>query len=253
MINSLAVLTNGSVLKDWGSQGVFLSTDGGATFQSVGVEQIIPYGMQFQKTDFNGDSVEWLWCICKFQFRNIVEAIIRKRGIFTKGLAINPYNSNIWLLGSYSSYDGGQNWTTPAIEAIDGAGDIIFSTANPNYVVAVDNEDVARSTDVGFSWKLINSPIPGVSASHLVLSPTDPNVMLAYGTSYVDIVRTDDGGVSWYSFQSGIPIPLTGTSLSDIEYDPQNNNLIYSLIGGSLYSLLLPSTTWTSIYSPSPD
>ena len=251
-INALSVLTNGTILKGCTGQGILLSTDGAVTFRSVGPQQVIPYGMQFQ--DMDNTMILWNgYGVYKTLNGGATWNLLLAKGSSDRqGLDINPSNINNWLFanssGLYSTNDAGKTWSTQSLEATDGASELIFSKANSNYIVAANYNNLVRTTNNGSSWKLMNSPIPGVNASHILLSPTDPNVLFAYATPFIDIVRSDNGGDNWYPFQTGITIPETGAYISDITFDPQNLNKLYFLGSGKLYSLLLPSTSWSKVY-----
>jgi len=253
-IKTIVTLSNGSVLTGYYGQGIFLSTDGAKTFRSIGGNQIIPYGIQFQNTD----NTLILWNSSGIYVSSNGGSNWRLSladGSSSKlGLSINPTNANNWLVGTYgnlySTINAGLTWSPGDVAAIEGATDIIHSKANSNYIVASNSDGIIRSTDRGASWKLLSPPIPGVSAKHIHLSPTDPNGLLAFANSYVAIVKSDDGGMVWSSFQEGITIPESGVSPSDIVFDPKNSNTLYLLLGSSVYSLSFPSTTWLKIYEP---
>ena len=253
-ITSLETLADGRVLIGTESQGIQISTDGAVSFNSIGGDLFSPTGMLFE----NNDNTIILWNYNgMYKSTNAGDTwrlTLAEGSSDRQGLSINPANSDNWVLANYygfcSTMDGGNTWLQKPIGAADDASEIIFSKANSNYIVAETNSNLVRSTNGGLSWKLINYPITGVSASHILLSPTDPNVLFAYAQAYVNIVRSNDGGDSWVSYQNGIEIPENGSYLNDIVFDPTNASKLFTVTGGKIYSLTLPSDNWTKIYEP---
>lgn len=187
----------------------------------------------------------------------------------------------------YRSADGGNIWT----EITSGFGGLLYSgtriattPANPAYVYVVSVKDegtIFRSTDTGYNfniqyhnpaWSIIgyDSATSGQGNYNLCLEahPVNPN-QLFLGSH--NIMRSDDGGVTWqklthwskivhtdmhdWAFQPGNPLKLFQandggvwlTMDSGVSWQPKNDGLAatenYHAAASPLYSGLLSSGT----------
>ncbi len=254
-ITSLVCLANNNLIKTTLSQGIFLSTDGGLTFRSVGGENLMPVGMRFQNSDntiitWNGYGVyksvdagnNWKLCLAKGTSSN-------------NGLSISPSSNSNWAICQssnqkyYITSNAGDNWSQLSYAAMNDANEIFYHPANSNYLYLKSYYDIVRTQDNGVNWNLLSSPLPGEALELLTFSPSNQNQMFASANSCLCLVRTDDAGINWYAFSDGIEGADYGTYISDLKFDPQNSNVLYA-ISGKLFKIILPSTTWSKIYEP---
>lgn len=176
----------------------------------------------------------------------------------------HPTNPNILWAGSASggvwrSSDKGKTWETfPFTQFLSlGVSDIAISPSDPNTVyVATGDADgtlgtatycysigIIKTTDGGATWSVtgLTKNLPDkFNVSRLMISPTDPNSLLAATTS--GIMKTTDGGATWTRTQGG--------NFRDMEMKPNDPNTIYASTYGrssinSIYKSTDFGTTWT--------
>ena len=248
-VTSLVCLANGYVVKGTYSQGIYLSTDGGITFRSVGVEQVQARGMKFQ----NSDNTIIAWnsngLYSSLDGGNTWQLKLAVGTYSRNGLAMDPSIQAHWVFatGSTSNMttDNGASWTQSSFAASNSVSEVFFAPSNSS--VLYTGSTASRSSDGGTHWSLITEPIPGVSATTLRVSPSNPNLLLANANSCLAVVRSDDGGQHWYTFQDGIQSTVYGVGFSDMVFDPLDPSTVYMTNGG-LYKLTSPGTVWTRIY-----
>ena len=152
----------------WGgsySNGVMKSTDGGATFNTTGLN--------------------WNTTQSRQVFR----------------VAVNPSNSAMIYAaadnGLYMSKDGGTNWTTAISDYIV---DIKFDPANPAIAYA-SGTTFYYSTDSGKTWTNNASPFAnqGYSLILLGVTPADSNLVYALAVNYTYgfLYKSTDKGLTW--------------------------------------------------------
>ncbi len=227
--------------------GVFLSTDGGMTWQHK--DNGLP----------SGNEVE------------------------IRGLAVKPGDSNtIFAAGDleeigplmgqfqrtqgivYRTTDGGENWT-PILMGGNLFKDIIIDPNNANTVYVASGffdrqqleklEGIYKSTDSGNSWTQINAGIRNLYVPTLKFDPTNPNIIWGttgminqFGTDSENedgsIIVSRDGGMTWAEAKRGRNNGQTQI-YSALGISPTNTNIIYS----SGFGLFTKSTdggmTWT--------
>jgi photosystem II stability/assembly factor-like uncharacterized protein len=129
------------------------------------------------------------------------------------------------------SRDGGITWnvTTPfpaatALEADPVDEKVIYiaplSSNNPNVHPALG---VAKSTDQGKTWKLVNSGLSDRNVTVILVSPHDRNVLYV-GTASGKIFRSNNGGSSWSNAGGG----LSAGAISGIVLDPRSSMVLYA-------------------------
>ncbi|MFN8165657.1 MAG: hypothetical protein U0X76_05660 [Bacteroidia bacterium] len=124
--------------------------------------------------------------------------------------------------GMYRSTDGGATWTqtTTTIGAIARTRDIKFNPANSNVVYAVGWQNIFRSTDNGQSWSESDSGLAtGIFGIKIAVTPANPNYLYALTTGYGSVslggfyglYRSSDQGLTW---------TLMSTTPNILGYDP---------------------------------
>ena len=223
----------------WGN-GVYHSTDGGGTWQNVGLK----------------DS------------RTIARIIVHPTNPDTAYVAAVGH---LWADGGdrglFKTTDGGKNWKPvlqgpPAQVARVGCGDVAFDPSNPEIVYAAlyarqrapwgftfgtaftGGEDVSgifKSTNGGGTWKKLAGGLPpNTGRIGLAVTPANPKIVMAVVQSdeggngpLTDIhsrsggvFRSEDGGEKWTRMSDYDPRPFY---FSQIRIDPSNDQRVYLL------------------------
>ncbi len=228
------------------AMGVFLSTDGGMTWQHQ--DNGLP----------SGEDVE------------------------IRGLAVKPGDSNtVFAAGdleeigpfmgafqrtqgiAYRTIDGGENWT----KVLDGGNlfkDVIIDPKNTNTVYIASGffdrqqleklEGVYKSTDGGNTWTQINSGIRNLYVTNIKFDPKDSNII--WGTTGMipqfdtdvenqdgAIIVTKDGGMSWTEAKR--KRDNGGSQIySALGISPTNPNVIYAGAFGIFFKSKDGGMTW---------
>lgn len=198
--------------------GIYKSTDGGNSFENVGL----------------GDS------------EHIGKILVDPRDSDTVYVAAQ---GPLWNAGGdrglYKTTDGGATWN--AVLEIDehtGVNDVVQHSGNPDLLLATSYQrrrhvwvlidggpgsGMHRSDDGGATWTKITAGLPGGDLGRIGLgqSPSDPNVVYAV-VELLDggaVYRTDDFGITWNKMSD------RGTSspqyYNELIVDPKNPNRVY--------------------------
>jgi photosystem II stability/assembly factor-like uncharacterized protein len=222
----------------WGN-GVYRSTDGGATWTNTGL----------------GTS------------RAIARIVIKPDDPRTAWVAAV---GDLWTPGGerglYKTADGGQTWKAvlkadAPYDGIVGCGDVAIDPTNPNVVFAamyarrrtpwsflsgpdvIDGKDLGgifKSTDGGTTWKKLTAGLPSMTGRiGLNVFRKDPRIVYAVvqsaegGAGADDITskhggvfRSDDAGETWTRMSGLDPRPFY---FSQIRVDPANDKRVYVL------------------------
>ncbi len=164
-------------------------------------------------------------------------------------LAESPLQEGLLFAGTDDgmiqiSEDGGANWR--AIPSVDDVPDTTFVTDiqpswhDPNTVyVAFDNHKagdykpyIAKSTDLGRSWELIQNNLPERGTVYTFLEDyKDPNLLFA-GTEF-GIYFSNNGGESWTRIRGGLPTIM----VRDMTFQMQHDDLVIATFGRGFYIL----------------
>lgn len=223
----------------WGN-GVYRSTDGGGTWQNVGLKES----------------------------RAIARIIVHPTNPETAYVAAVGH---LWADGGdrglFKTTDGGKNWKPvlqgPAAQIFRvGCGDVAFDPSNPEIVYAAlyarqrapwgftfgvaftGGEDVSgifKSTNGGSTWKKLGGGLPpNTGRIGLAVTPANPKIVMAVVQSdeggngpLTDIhsrsggvFRSEDGGEKWTRMSDYDPRPFY---FSQIRIDPSNDQRVYLL------------------------
>ena len=168
-----------------------------------------------------------------------------------RGLAVHPTNPDIVYAGAASggiwkSTDGGLYW----VDKSGGLNNLTFGAIaidplNPDIVFAGTGEyswilterfyngnGMYKSTNGGDSWEKINAEFGTVTHfSDLVISPNNPNIMIASiaknlqgATPNEGIWRSADGGQHWTCV-------LPGEGMYDLSFHPSAPNIVFAACG----------------------
>lgn len=149
----------------------------------------------------------------------------------------------------FRSEDGGQNWTD--LGEVMPAGVNAFVVADPQSIVGSDLEgNMFHSADAGTNWNQ-SFFSPGQQPGYLSSAePVFANAMTGYfGYGAGFIIKTTDGGASWFQISSG-----AGNSLNDVDRLPNgnliavgDNGTVLTNSGGTSQWILQPAVSQYSI------
>ena len=206
----------------WGD-GVYKSTNAGATWQNMGLEKSEHIGRILVDP------------------RNSDVVFVAAEG---------PLWSSGDERGLYKSTDGGKTWSAPLlIDENTGVTDMEFDPSNPDVIYAAayqrrrktwsllsggPKSGIYKSTDNGDTWKQITTGLPGADKGKIGLAVTPANPDLVYATIESDnrnkgFYKSTDKGESWTK-QNSYTSGGTGPHYyQEIEVSPQNPDLIYQM------------------------
>lgn len=138
--------------------------------------------------------------------------------LFVGAVAIAPSSPNIIYLGTgegntgtpgigvLKSIDGGNNWQFPSTVLARNFYKILVHPTNPQEVIVGADRGGYRSSDGGQTWATVianNAPV-----TDIIRHPSNPSTLYATTRAPTQILKSTDGGISWASKSSGIPVGL---------------------------------------------
>ncbi len=222
--------------------GMFKSTDGGKSWNYLGLEDIQQIG------------------------RVIVHPSDPSR-VIVAGLG-HPYGANE-MRGVFRTKDGGKSWEkTLYINHNTGAIQVEFDPGNPEIVFADmwehregpwengsfsgPNSGLYKSTDGGSTWRNVKMGLPGAEQGlgriGFCIAPSNSNRMYATVDAKVNsgLYRSDDAGESWKLISSDERIYGRGSDFAEVRVHPKNPDIVFSANVAS-YKSIDGGATWTSI------
>jgi len=207
----------------FGAQFLFRSRDRGETWETISPDltRSIPIDQRFRISDYG--TLHW------------IHESPRRAGV----IAVGTDDGLIQL-----SEDHGKTWRRAA--AIPGVPEraqirrVLLSAhdANTVYAAAAAHEDddfrpyVAKSTDLGRTWRRIESDLPARSpVMSLVEDPVNPQLLFA-GTQF-GVFATLDGGAHWMPLQLNLPT----VAVHDMVIHPRDHDLVIGTHGRGIWIL----------------
>lgn len=221
--------------------GMFKSTDGGKSWNYLGLEDIQQIG------------------------RVIVHPADPNRVIIA-GLG-HPYGANE-MRGVFRTKDGGKSWEkTLYINHNTGAIQVEFDPNNPEIIFADmwehregpwengsfsgPNSGLYKSTDGGSTWRNVKTGLPGAEQGlgriGFCIAPSNSNRMYATVDAKINsgLYRSDDAGESWKLISSDGRIYGRGSDFAEVKVHPKNPDIVFSA-NVAAYKSLDGGLTWTS-------
>ena len=132
---------------------------------------------------------------------------------------------------------------------------ITLDTLNSGrFYVCTPHSGVWRTNDDGLSYTPITESLPTQSTSHLVIDPTNTNVLyLATGTHNMDmppnsigVFKSTDGGASWNP--TGLSFAASAmVTIGDMIMNPLNHNSLLAATTDGLYRTYNGGASWTRV------
>lgn len=216
--------------------GVYKSTDGGRTWQHVGLRDT----------------------------EHVSKIIVSPRDpntvyVGALGHAFGPNEER----GVFMTTDGGRTWRrTLYIDNQHGVADMDIDPQNPNIVYAAmwfferkpwthrsgsERGGLFRSLDGGLTWKKLEGLPKLIGRIGVAVAPSNPNVVYAITEAKEGTLwRSDDRGETWRNVSKQASIVSRGFYYTHVRVDPQNENHVYA-VASTLFVSIDGGRTFRSI------
>jgi photosystem II stability/assembly factor-like uncharacterized protein len=174
-----------------------------------------------------------------------------------ESLAIDPTNVQTIYLGTtggrvFKSVNGGASWTpsNTGLIANKPVWSLAVDSKNGLRVFAGTDAGIFQSSNGGASWTTANSAMTNIRVQSLAIAHSNSQTVYA-GTLNLGAVgkgafKTTDGGVSWTAINTG----MTNGYVFSIAIDPNNNQTIYAGTGGGgVFKSTNAGASWTAVNS----
>jgi len=247
--------------------GIYKSTDGGATWVQVAASSIVGTRCSYMAIDpSNHNTVYFAGSLGVFKSTDAGTTWVNTvSGSNANCILINPANPLILYIttGGYTaglikkSTDGGTSWATLAGGLPAGMGRIqlAISQSSPATLfasIATPGGSLVglyRTVDNGTTWTLqASSPNylggQGWYDNVVVVNPTNPNLVLAGGIDLYGSVTGGTGLVQKSAWATSSPGNFTHADLHRLAY---NGSVLFCCSDGGVYKSTNDGTTWTDL------
>lgn len=261
------------------STGVLKSTDGGATWNTTGLNWTVSQGRQISKLLMNPSNSAILIAATSNGIYRTTDSgatwtQVQNSASF-KDMEFKPGDPNtMYAVGSslYKSTNNGATWTqitsglpTTGVERMS----LAVTAANSAYVYILAGRSsdqgllgVYRSTDSGATFSTVKGPtspnLLGWNSSGgdsggqafydltIAASPTNANTVIVGG---VNLWKSTDGGTSWAIIGqwSGSGAPYVHADQHDIVFLPGSSTTFFCANDGGLYKTTNTGSTWVDL------
>jgi len=232
---------------------VYLSTDGGASWNSAGLPYqminslVVGGGDLFALTGdvgilLSSDGGRHWEAINNGLPSHIVNALV----MTTTDLLASVVNDVVLgpEYGVYRSTDNGASWTSANSGLTDTAVNTLALSAitgGDTIVLAGTSSGVFSSTDCGRTWLAIG--LSNVSINALTAIPSGGGTRIVLAGTHSGVFRSTDGGVSWNTANTGLANMFISAFATGS--DDSGRTIIYlGTAGGGIYRSIDDGTTW---------
>ena len=208
-------------------KGVFKTTDGGASWRSIGLRAVSPLVLDPRdpETIYAGavgaatgpTSILHASGVFKSSDGGASWHPVGLRGTNVAALALDPQHPKTVYAGTdgkgvVKSTDGGRTWRHAGFEGED-VGGLILNPKNPENVYAESKGEIFASTNGGGTWRALNAGwVSGTWPTALALNPRNPATIYVGTITAVDgkgdvgagIFKSVDAGDSWRPVNAGL-------------------------------------------------
>jgi len=253
--------------------GMFKSTDGGASWSHVGLSQV----GAFSKIYVNPRSTSIVYATTTrasggfYRSTDFGATWTQTFSIDAYDMTVNPVNPDEIFISTtnaiYRSTDGGANFTR-ASDGFDGTNgnrvSVALAPSQPTKLYALISRTggsqgnnlaaIYLSTNSGTTWTLSRNltenffRTQGNYNNAIAVHPTDPNVVFALG---IDIYRTTNGGQNWVNmtnvYNGSFDMEVAHPDQHVVTFDPQAPDIVYVGSDGGLYRSLDIGLSWRRV------
>lgn len=270
---------NGQPMNPATGAGMYKSTDGGKTWNNIGLTTVLSFSKVYVHPK-NSNLVVASAARSGQGFYKSTDAgkTWQRMNRYTiSDMTINPENESeffigVWSQGVFKSTDGGETWTkttTNMFPSSIGRVSVQCAPSKPSTLYALfegPNEDVEntpinramiyKSTNSGANWAEVlvgnldffqpngGGDGQGWYDNFIMVHPTNPNIVIGGG---IELYRTTNGGSSWvnisHSYSGGVVHPDQHCGF----FDPKNPNIIYIGNDGGVYRSPNIGDDWTAM------
>jgi photosystem II stability/assembly factor-like uncharacterized protein len=172
-------------------------------------------------------------------------------------LKIDPTNPKTLYAGSrfqglFKSVDGGRSWARIESTQIGGPEvyDLAISPFDPQTVFVATLNGLYRSSNGAMDWVVVHAG-PGAEGRSVELDPTNPS-RLYTGTDSQGILRSLDGGSTWFPINEGLPQGSDGGVVLPIlrlTHHPTVSGVLYAYTESGFYKTVDGGDNWFFISS----
>lgn len=186
---------------------------------------------------------------------------IKKNTINNSQQPIAEGASSNWALMGYSTTGGGTRI----------GGRIVCMAIDPNNTnnlwVGSASGGIWKSTNAGSSWTSVQTNLPVLGVSSILIDPTNSNIMYAgtgevyhtevdvmgfnvwktRGTYGIGVIKSTDGGTTWSQVMTKVSSDMF--AIQSMAFQPGTSTTIYACATDGVYRSTNSGSTWSQIYT----